>query len=85
MQAYYFARIPDPLFKAHSQKFISEFTKFSARERAFQDSIETTTKSRYRYFTRFDLFRKMVNKVFKTSIILMFPFRNREPLQRCLY
>ena len=68
VQAYYFARIPEAAFGVHHSKFLAEFTKFSAKERAFQDSIETTTKSRDRYFIRFELFRRLTNRVFKTAI-----------------
>ena len=69
VQTYYFARVPEAAFKAYSAKFLGEFKKFSAKERAFQESIETTTKSRDRYFTRFDLLRQLTNKVFKTTIV----------------
>jgi hypothetical protein len=68
VQAYYLARVPEAAFEKHGDEFIAAFTRFSATERAFQDSIETTTKSRDRYFTRFDLFRKLVNETFGTEI-----------------
>lgn len=68
VQAYYFARIPDAEFDASKDNFVGAFQGFSQKEGAFRDSIETTTKARDRYFTRFDLFRNLVNSVFKTSI-----------------
>jgi hypothetical protein len=68
VQAYYFARIPEENFAKFSGNFVEAFVKFSSTERAFQDSIETTTKSRDRYFTRFELFRGLTNEVFSTSI-----------------
>jgi uncharacterized protein DUF262 len=68
VQAYYFARIPEKEFAASKDSFVEAFVKFSRSERAFQESIETTTKARDRYFVRFDLFRGLVNSVFKTAI-----------------
>lgn len=68
VQVYYFARIPEQAFIAHRQGFVEAFKAFSSTKRAFQDSIETTTKTKERYFTRFDLFRELVNETFHTTI-----------------
>ncbi|MET4219416.1 hypothetical protein ABIB00_004637 [Bradyrhizobium sp. LB14.3] len=68
VQVYYFARIPEQAFIAHQQGFVEAFKAFSSTKRAFQDSIETTTKTKERYFTRFDLFRELVNETFHTTI-----------------
>ncbi|MGJ4941671.1 DUF262 domain-containing protein [Bradyrhizobium sp. HKCCYLS1011] len=68
VQVYYFARITDRKFNAHKEKFVSAFQSFCSTDRAFQDSIETTTKTKERYFTRFDLFRQLINATFKTAI-----------------
>lgn len=73
VQVYYFSRISEPQFKAHKSSFVKAFEGFSDAKTEFVESIETTTKSIERYFTRYNLFSELIAGVFKESIHIPVP------------
>jgi hypothetical protein len=61
VEAYYAARLEPGLLEDKSTTFISAFESLCLERPEFIDSIETSTKNIDKYYTRFSLFRDMLN------------------------
>jgi hypothetical protein len=68
VEVYYFSKIDPTLAKAKGSEFIESFQKLSRENKAFSESIESTTKTIERYYTRFQCFQKIVNDVYGLNI-----------------
>ncbi len=68
VEAFYFARIERSQAMQKKEAFEEAFRELSAQNAGFKESIESTTKTVERYYTRFEEFQKIVNKVFNLSL-----------------
>jgi hypothetical protein len=68
VQVYYAAKLPQNLLRNNKEKFMESFELLSCRDRAFNASIEASTKTNENYFIRFELFREALNNAFGLQI-----------------
>jgi hypothetical protein len=68
VEVYYASRLDAGLLADKAAAFSSAFESLCLERPDFVDSIETSTKTIDKYYTRFSLFREMVNRVFLTNI-----------------
>lgn len=68
VEVYYAARLPIGQLKDKADLFLSAIEQLCIDHPEFIDSIETSTKNIDKYYTRFSLFRGMVNEVFGTQL-----------------
>lgn len=68
VEVYYAARMPGGLLAGEGAKFRTAFETLCVTKPEFIDSIETSTKNIDKYYTRFTLFRDMVNETFGLAI-----------------
>ena len=68
VEVYYAARMPAGLLAGEGEKFQEAFEALCMTRPEFIDSIETSTKNIDKYFTRFTLFREMVNETFDLKL-----------------
>jgi hypothetical protein len=64
VQAYYLLEVGRPQLEARKDEFVLAFQGFLDGNGAFLESIESTTKTIERYYTRFSEFQKFVNAFF---------------------
>lgn len=68
VEVYYAARLPAGTLKAQSTEFEEAFKNLCLDKPEFVDSIETSTKNIDKYYTRFSIYRDMINAVCGTDI-----------------
>jgi hypothetical protein len=68
VEVYYAARLPAGQLAEKASTFASALESLCLEKPEFIDSIETSTKNIDKYYTRFSLFKDMVNRVFGTEI-----------------
>jgi hypothetical protein len=68
VQIYYAARLTPGILEANQRAFESGFAQLCLERPDFIDSIETSTKNIDKYYTRFSLYRDMINNIFGTRI-----------------
>jgi hypothetical protein len=68
VEAFYFAKIEHSKAMQNKEAFEEAFKDLSAKNVGFKESIESTTKTVERYYTRFEEFQKIVNNVFDLSL-----------------
>jgi hypothetical protein len=68
VEVYYASRLEAGALADKSRSFEVAFETLCLERPEFIDSIETSTKNIEKYYTRFSLFRDMINKVFDTDI-----------------
>lgn len=69
VEVYYFMHlINKKITKAEKEKFIDAFKKLSGEDSVFRRSIEASTKDTGQYIVRYEKFRSIINKSFKTKI-----------------
>lgn len=68
VEVYYAGRLQPGLLKEKSAAFAAALESLCLERPEFIDSIETSTKNIDKYYTRFSLFRDMINRVFETDI-----------------
>jgi len=68
VEVYYAARLGGGIIKSNALKFEKAFEQLCLKRPEFIDSIETSTKNIDKYYTRFSLYRDMVNEVFGAKI-----------------
>lgn len=68
VEVYYAARMPDGLLAGEGERFRTAFETLCVTKPEFIDSIETSTKNIDKYYTRFTLFRDMINETFGLAI-----------------
>jgi hypothetical protein len=68
VEVYYASRLAPGQLQGKSTTFESAVESLCLEHPEFVDSIETSTKNIDKYYTRFSLFRNMVNRVFGASI-----------------
>lgn len=68
VEAYYFSKVGRDRMIAEREPFVEAFKEFIVADKSFMDSIESTTKTIDRYFTRFSSFQSFVNTFFNLKI-----------------
>ncbi len=77
VECYYFTMIDPDLARGKKNEFESAVREQLGLDAAFIDSIESTTKTIDRYYTRFSAFQNLVNRVYELDISSI-PVKNPE-------
>ena len=68
VEVYYASRLDRGILVNKADEFSAAFERLCLNRPEFIDSIETSTKNIDKYYTRFSLFRDMINGIFNTQI-----------------
>ncbi len=68
VEVYYFSKLDQDFISNNSQGFKNAFYSFFLQNDTFLSTIESTTKSLERYYTRFYIFQEFINKLFGVNI-----------------
>lgn len=69
VEVYYASRLPEGLLEHASGKFLSAFERMCVERPDFIDSIEASTKNIVKYYTRFEIYRNMINSTLGLEIL----------------
>jgi len=69
VEVYFFSQLTeDDLTEANRNLFIEGFKTLSGEKSEFRQSLTSSTNTRRNFFTRFELFRRLVNNAFQKDI-----------------